>query len=540
MKIRRLGFLAIGGLFILLTPKVSGQIKFKDVTKKAGLIEPLKGMMGHGVAWGDVNKDGYPDLFFGTFAHREDSVYNKRGHSGGPEPDKLFINHGGRYFTEIKDTPVRQWGMNSGAAFADFDNDGDLDLVNGHLQLISPSQFDKIPVHIFENVDGKGTFRDVTEDHVLAIFIACRNTFVFDFDGDGLLDILLQDDAVSRGSGGQRKDEDIGSVLLKNLGDLKFKKVNEAAGISGGLYGLGGFTGDINNDGWPDFFFGHSSRMFINNGDGTFHEKNYDFIEQEKTLSYPNNDWSCGADIGDLDGDGDFDLVIGNHFAQGGKIWIFRNEGNDGKGDPVFTDITEEAGIDSIGKQPHVEIQDFNNDGLMDILIVDQDGLIYVNNGVKNGIPRFSGPEGVSRAGGIYLVSCPAVDYDRDGRLDLLGAQWYAWAPSPLLRNVTRGASHYINVAMDFGTHPNRNGIGARVSIYEPGRSGDPDALLGVKIISVSFGYSSGQEAMVHFGIPDHKEVDILVSMPCGGAQLKASAVPRDQTFTFSSRDLEQ
>ena len=74
MKIRRLGFLAIGSLFILLTPKVSGQIKFKDVTKKAGLIEPLKGMMGHGVAWGDVNKDGYPDLFFGTFAHEAEST----------------------------------------------------------------------------------------------------------------------------------------------------------------------------------------------------------------------------------------------------------------------------------------------------------------------------------------------------------------------------------------------------------------------------------------------------------------------------------
>jgi len=83
------------------TPVPKGPITFENVTASAGLIEPLKGMAGHNAAWGDVNGDGYPDLFFGTFTHFYDSVYDVRGHSGGPEPNKIFINQGNGTFKEV-------------------------------------------------------------------------------------------------------------------------------------------------------------------------------------------------------------------------------------------------------------------------------------------------------------------------------------------------------------------------------------------------------------------------------------------------------
>ena len=87
-------FLIICALFSSISRVVPAQIKFEDVTEKAGLLEPLKGIAGHCAVFGDTNGDDYPELFVGTFTHFEDSVYNQRGHTTGKEPDKLFINKG--------------------------------------------------------------------------------------------------------------------------------------------------------------------------------------------------------------------------------------------------------------------------------------------------------------------------------------------------------------------------------------------------------------------------------------------------------------
>ena len=75
--------LAVSSLVLLASLTLCGQIKFKDVTMKAGLIEPLRGMKGHGAAWGDVNGNGYPDLFYGTFAIYSKTDWDVRGHTGG-------------------------------------------------------------------------------------------------------------------------------------------------------------------------------------------------------------------------------------------------------------------------------------------------------------------------------------------------------------------------------------------------------------------------------------------------------------------------
>ena len=514
---------------------VTGQIKFEDVTEKAELIEPLKGMMGHGAAWGDINGDGFPDLFVGTFADRPDSIYNVRGHQTGPASDKLLLNNGDGTFKQVMNSPVEITGRNSGAAFADFDNDGDLDLVTSHQSFDNGNAYRRPNNFLFEN-DGKGSFKDITAKSNLNFGrpFAGRNTFVFDYDGDGMLDILMQEDFVLEISGAN-------SRLMKNMGSMVFKDVTAEAGLPSGyqkgLYGLGGIAGDINGDLWPDIFFAHSCRMFINNKNGTFREKKYILVNSELTepaTTSPN--WTCGADFGDIDNDGDMDLVIGDHLRaerSDHKIYLFLNDGNDSSGDPILKNITALAGIaETDGKAPHLQLQDIDNDGLIDIMVSNCTTFIFKNKGMVNGIPQFEKPIGSDIEGGIgYWASAPLGDYDRDGRLDFLGMEWEPSVASPLLRNISQGAQHYIDVMMNLEDSRNRNGIGAKVEIFQQGQLGNKEGHLGTRIISVSNGYSSGTEAIAHFGLPNTEEVDFRITMPAGGKVYEKKNVAANQLF---------
>ncbi len=522
-------------------PGPPGPIIFEDKTADAGLVEPLKGMAGHNAVWGDVNGDGYPDLVVGTFTHFYDSVYDVRGHSGGPEPNKIFINQGDGTFKEVLDSPVRVRGKNSGGAFADFDNDGDLDLVLSHQAHLRvwPGDLPRSAIQknmFFEN-DGEGNLSNIAKQSGLDLgypFLG-RSTFVLDYDGDGLLDLFMQEDFVLGDiSGGN-------SRLMKNMGDLRFEDVTEEAGFptgyQTGLYGLGGYADDINGDTWPDVFFAHSCRMFINNRDGTFHEKEYHIVPDEIAApSTVNLNWTCGANTGDIDNDGDLDFIVGDHFSFDAKdhhLFVFLNEGNDENGDPIIRDISDEIGLEHPdGRLIHMQIEDADNDGKLDILTVRCSAFVYRNAGMVNGLPGFDPPLSSGYDCGItYYAGGSFADYDRDGRIDFFGPEWLPVDASPLLRNVTSGAEHYINIRLDLKDGPNRNGIGAKVEIFREGRLGFAEDRLGTKIISIANGYSSGYEAIAHFGLPNDRKVDILVTMPCDGPVYAATSVKRNQLY---------
>jgi len=522
-------------IFMQFTKSTIAQITFNDVTEQVGLIDPLKGMRGHAAAWGDVNNDGYPDLFMGTFAGIDASEYNKRGHTSGPEPNKLLINNGGNSFAEVFNTPIRVKGECSGAAFADFDNDGNLDLVVSHNSRPNQNEICKTGNRLYKN-QGNGVFIDVTPGSNIDFGnrFKGRNVFVLDYDGDGFLDLLMQEDDVLSWLLGAH------SRLMRNLGNFKFQDVTNQAGIPDDVYGLGGAVGDINGDTWPDIYIAHNDIMFINNKNGTFHQLRDGLLDPKYRLKpKENNDWPCGADMGDLDNDGNLDLVIGQHFGSSFSIHIFLNKGNDTNGDPILQDITAQVGIETIStKQPHVAIQDFDNDGRMDILASTKRYFIYRNTGVSQGLPQFNQPVSSGASGGLaYWAAGGVADYNLDGKLDFFGPEWFAATASVLLKNTTVNSNNFIDISIDLDKNQvNRNGIGTRVQVYKPGQAGQSQALLGTRCISVSNGYSSGNPAIAHFGVPGLNEVDLVITMPNDGQVYTVHSVVTNQQFRFDEK----
>lgn len=482
---------------------------------------PLAGMMGHGAAWGDVDLDGRPDLFVGGFCDRPDEQYAP---SDGPVPTRLLRQTETGRFELVNGPPSGVYSRTSGAIFVDLDNDGRLDLyVANNARPINRSRpLDPEQAaareqrsQLFHN-ESEG-FVDVSLESGACpqALLTARNVAPFDIDCDGLLDLLVIED---------RFQPSPRSVLLRNLGNLRFEDVTAECGLPDDLYGLGHAIADLNDDGRPDFFIGHSNRLFLSTPDGLYEEpaalRNlfaWDPLHGE--------DWPCGAAFGDLDRDGDLDMVLGIH-CETARNRLYLNEGLE-EGVPRFRDATSEVGLpESVPQKcPHVEIQDFDNDGWPDLYFSaawrDADGavtpLIFRHLGLQNGVPRFAPPREIGSPM-VYYASAPSCDYDGDGRMDLFLVNWFADDHCHLLRNEAT-SGHWLDVTVEGHTF-NRMGIGSRVHVYESGRAGDPDGLLGMQELNIGTGYASGHVAVAHFGLGEVDAVDVVVRFPTGATRV--------------------
>jgi hypothetical protein len=543
-------------------PAAEPHFKFRNASEKTGLAPLVAGVQGHGAAWGDVNGDGKLDLYLGTF------------NSAGPV-NMLLLGGEGEFKLDPSEVP-RIATRSTGIVMADLDNDGDLDLyvssmpANAGSKLAARLGHELLGCTLFRN-EGAGKFTNISANNgACPQAFGGRSVAVLDFDGDGLLDLLVGEDPLS----GYNGSKTASSRLFRNEGKLQFKDVSRSSGLPADIPGLGVAAGDCNNDGWPDLFLACSgeagNRLFLNNGKGKFREA----PDSREVFAWPTargDNMVCGVTFGDVNRDGLLDILLGQHYE---RPWLepvanrlYLNQGVN-NGVPAFVDVTEKVGLAALPmKSPHVEIQDFDNDGWPDIYCsqvkFDKQGMphpmIFHHQGLRNKLPQFQNnalavndfptaeDQAVKRTGTffdkmiadgkiIYTAAGPSGDYDNDGRLDLFLANWWTESPSLLLHNETSGG-HWLDVQVEGAKGVNRQGIGSRVNIYPAGRLGDSSALLGAREIATGYGYASGQPAIAHFGLGDLLSIDVEVVLPHGKGTLTHKNVKANQRVTISQEE---
>ncbi len=294
---------------------------------------------------------------------------------------------------------------------------------------------------IFQHVNG------MTGEFYIAEMMG-SGAALFDYDGDGKLDIfLIQSGPFQTAEAESKRDSRPNHRLLRNdlqvAADgsrrLRFTDVTEASGIRARGYGMGVAVGDFNNDGFPDLYVTNlgANQLFRNNGDGTFTD-----VTAESGVGDPL--WSTSATFVDFDGDGWLDLYVTNYvdfslennplcFApssardycgpqafQPQHDRLYRN-----RGDGTFEDVTAKAGLlGAYGPGLGVVAADFNGNGLPDIFVAN-DGApnqLWINQGDGTFVDRalFAGVAlnrmGRSEAG----MGVDAGDFDGDGYEDLI------------------------------------------------------------------------------------------------------------------------
>jgi tetratricopeptide (TPR) repeat protein len=430
-----------------------GDGTFEDVTHSAGISGFARGY-GHGVAVGDVDNDGHPDLFLTRW----------RSYA-------LCRNRGDGTFEDV----TARWGLGgdrdwpTSAAFADLDNDGDLDLYVCHYAAWDPNHpqlcqspgakgyiscdphiVASLPDHVFRN-DG-GRFVDVTADagivdpdgRGLGIVAA-------DLDDDGKVDLYVANDGTA-------------NYLFHNRGGFRFEEIGQTAGVAANAEG------------------GYQAGM--------------------------------GVACGDLDGDGRLDLAVTNFFGE--STSFFRN-----LGEGLFADHTAAIGLAAPSRYLlgfGTAFFDANNDGWLD--------LITANGHVMDSRPEapytmplqllLGGPEGPlvdvsSQSGPPFLVphlgrGLATGDLDNDGRVDgLVVAQN---EPPVYLHNRTEGG-HFLTIRLE-GTSSNRDAVGARVTLSAGGRRRVAQRVGGGS-------YQSASDPRLHFGLGGARRVEWLeVRWPSG------------------------
>ena len=302
-----------------------GDGTFEDVTEASGLfsLHPTQT-----AAWGDFNNDGWIDLFVG----------NETSQQGWPHPSELFRNNGDGTFTDVAAAAgLRIMRYVKGVVWGDYDNDGLPDLYVSNWQA---------PNMLFHNLgpdeDGAWRFSDVAAEAGVVEPVVSFPTWFWDYDNDGWQDLFV--------SGWKARAGDMAAELLgrpvsaelpklyRNRGDGRFEDVTEQVRLNKVMYTMGSNFGDLDNDGYLDFYVGTGdpdyrslmpNRMFRNAAGESFQE-----VTQSGGFGHLQK--GHGVAFGDADNDGDQDIyaviggaydgdVFGNAFFQNpghGNRWI--------------------------------------------------------------------------------------------------------------------------------------------------------------------------------------------------------------------------
>ena len=452
----------------------NGDGTFTDITGRAGV--GAEGLFGMGVAVGNYDNDGFPDLFVLGYGRCI-----------------LYHNNGDGTFTDVtlhaRVENAGRWA--SSAAWFDYDNDGRLDLVIANYVDWSPE----------------------------------RNFYCGD-RGPGLRSYCHPDDF-----NGQPP------TLYHNNGDGTFADVSKSSGL--GLKagnGLGVVTFDYDNDGWQDIFIANDHMpnfLFHNNRNGTFTEIGY--LAGVAVSADGQFEAGMGTDAADMTGSGRMDLIVTHLDMQLARF--YQNLGNGSFDDATLRSKLSYATFHMSGFG--TRFFDYDNDGHRDLFMANghvldniqhyhsevayaEPKLMFHNNGrgVFENVSDQMGPDfllpRVSRGAAIG-------DFDNDGHLDILVSN-NGQVPQ-LLRNDGHNANHWLEILL-IGTKSNRDGVGSRVKLS----AGD---LVLYDQRKGGMSYQSAQDPRLHFGLGQHTKVDSIEIVWPSGDVTKLRNINADQIIAI-------
>ncbi len=491
-----------------VTPSPVEVPRFEDVAARTGLRASIPGFScgdwAAGAAWGDVDGDGDADLFLPR----------------GNRPPQLWINYGGRFVDEAAKRGISRGGQLLGAVFVDYDNDGDQDLyvtANG-------------PNLLYRN-DGNGGFTNVTWFAAVADDGPSQSASFGDYDGDGYVDLFVADHVGCQNG----KRVAFPDHLYHNEGDGTFTDQTALLEKQGSTTGAG-FQAtwvDVDGDGDLDLYlandqFGPNPEPNVLwRNDGPAPGGGWRFTVVPGTGAALRLS-TMGIAPGDYDRDLDIDLLLTNI----GPSVLLRNDGG-----LRFVDVAPAAQVSRPMENARDKaitwgavFADLNNDGWEDLYVPAgrlevmelEPNAVFTNahdrTFLDHSAPSRADDPGISR--GVALS-----DYDQDGRIDLLVVDQLGHPR--LYRNVTpRRGTHWLEVRL-VGRVSNRDACGARVILV----AGRTRMLRQLFCGGTSIG--SGSEPVLHFGLAHERELTKLVIVWPSARRQVVERPPIDRRITI-------
>lgn len=501
-------------LLFSLSTNLYSQTKFTDITKQAGIDHQFavhEGFLGGGVCVFDLNKDGYQDLYL----------------TGGRNEDLLYLNQGDGTFKNILETAglaITKEFVTQGVASADVNKDGWLDLfVTTNTTMDSTLTIPRAKNLFFLN-NGDNTFTEATEAYGLADMNSFSTGVSFgDFNVDGYPDAYVGNyfheytgplDEISDATMVNANNTAKGYLLL-NKGGKYFENAYEEYGLTHRGFGFGGLFTDFDNDGDQDLLvnhdFGYKAKpnYLLQN---QYPKKGFKYVEKELDMDLRIN--AMAATVGDFDNNGWMDYFVTNI-----RFNLFMV--NQGNGKP-FIDKAKTLGTRLFKIGWGANFADFDHDGDLDLFVSNGDLNPYctpMNNfyfkntnnhfeeiGYKVGLNDY----GIGRGSVIF-------DIENDGDMDLLVINQepvltYPVPSQTLLYRNDSTSGNWLKVQLK-GLESEANGIGSRVKIV----SGKTQ--MNREIDGGGSSHLSQNSTIVHFGLGESNQVDSIIVTWTGGKQ---------------------